>query len=113
MLNGKGHKSITSAVWLEVLSRASVGAAQRPELDQVLCSACEFVAPARSHVLIGHIDDDAVSQAREAGAALFGIRLAETADALQRGGLIALTERALKVWLLSRACASLLPPCAR
>ena len=70
MLNGKGHKSMTSDVLLEVLTRASVGPAKQSELDQVLFSACEFVAPARNHLLFGPIDDVVVSQLREAEAAL-------------------------------------------
>ena len=92
MSTWEGHKSVTSAVLLEVLARATMESATPPEIDQVLFTACEFWAAARTYTLLGHINDDTVSHLREAEAAFRVIGLPKTAGVLRQGRM-ALTER--------------------
>jgi hypothetical protein len=80
----EGHKPVTSALLLDVITTAATGSAKVSRADRVLFTACEFWASARNSSLLSQLSDDPVTQLRAAEAAFTVIGLKKAAGIVQR-----------------------------
>jgi hypothetical protein len=76
MASWSGHKPVTSAAMLALLSRASTGAGNFSYAERVLFVACEFWAAAMNRTLAHHLTDHAHSKLYQAEDAFRTIGLA-------------------------------------
>ncbi|MDB6086939.1 MAG: hypothetical protein JWN43_4820 [Gammaproteobacteria bacterium] len=90
--NWEGHKPVTSAELLTVITTATTGSARLSRSDRVLFTVCEFWASARNRTLLAQLSDDATTQLRAAEIAFTAIGLSNAASIVHRAR-VDLTER--------------------
>ena len=91
MTHWEGHKPVTSAVLLDVITTATTGSAKLSLSDRVLFNACEFWASVRNRTLLGQLSEDADSQLKAAETSFTVIGLTKEAGVVH-GARIALAD---------------------
>jgi hypothetical protein len=85
--NWQGHKAVTSAELLDIMTKAATGSAKLSRADRVLFTVCEFWASARNRTLMTQLDDEPFSQLRAAEIAFAEIGLSNAASIVRRARL--------------------------